>query len=539
LEGKGVWYMNKRVREIISVFLKHGLKDGLALVNNPAQLRAAVEDLGPTFIKIGQVLSTRPDIVSQPIIDEFKKLRDNVSPAKFEDIKYIIENELHEPLNEIFSSFDKEPIACASIAQVHSAELKNGQKVVVKVQRPNIRDMITGDINILKKLAKFLKVSPQVAVINPVEIIDELGNTLKTELDFLNEAKNIKTFAKHNKDIKHIKVPKVFDKYTTENLIVMEYIEGIKISDKASLLEKGYFLDDIAKKLVNNYMKQIFIDGFFHGDPHPGNIIITENTIAYVDFGMMGVLNEAARHKYIALLEGIASGDIDMITNSILRIGIKKRDLNPDKLNPQIKDLYSYYAYLPVEEISIPEITEELFKICRRNGISTPREATMLIKGIVTIESVISDLSPDINIMKITVPFIRKLKFEEVNLTENLLEQLNNLYILLSKQGLKIPVQLGQLIGNTLDGKVKIKLEHTNLEKGFFNELNKMVNRLVFSIIIASLVIGSSLIIRSDLGQGLKVFGITNVNVLGLIGFLGAGILGFWILISILRSGKL
>jgi len=165
LEGKGVWYMNKRVREIISVFLKHGLKDGLALVNNPAQLRAAVEDLGPTFIKIGQVLSTRPDIVSQPIIDEFKKLRDNVSPAKFEDIKYIIENELHEPLNEIFSSFDKEPIACASIAQVHSAELKNGQKVVVKVQRPNIRDMITGDINILKKLAKFLKVSPQVAVI--------------------------------------------------------------------------------------------------------------------------------------------------------------------------------------------------------------------------------------------------------------------------------------------------------------------------------------------------------------------------------------
>jgi ubiquinone biosynthesis protein len=254
---------------------------------------------------------------------------------------------------------------------------------------------------------------------------------------------------------------------------------------------------------------------------------------------MMGVLNEAARQKYIALLEGIASGDIDMITNSILRIGTKKRDLNPDKLSPQIKDLYSYYAYLPVEEINIPEITEELFKICRRNGISMPREATMLIKGIVTIESVISDLSPDINIMKITVPFIRKLKFEEVNLTENLLEQLNNLYILLSKQGLKIPVQLGQLIGNTLDGKVKIKLEHTNLEKSFFNELNKMVNRLVFSIIIASLVIGSSLIIRADLGQGLKVFGITNVNVLGLIGFLGAGILGFWILISILRSGKL
>lgn len=531
--------MRRRVREIISVFLKHGLQDGLSIINNPAKLRAALEELGPTFIKIGQLLSTRPDIVSQPITDEFKKLRDNVSPVKFEDIKSIIESEFREPLDEIFLSFDREPMACASIAQVHSAELKGGQKVVVKVQRPNIKNMITGDINILKKLAKFLEVSPQVAVINPVEIIDELGKTLKTELDFLNEAKNIETFAEYNKNIKCIRVPKVYSKYTTENIIVMEYIEGIKISDKSKLLEKGYFLDDIAEKLVNNYMKQVFIDGFFHGDPHPGNIIITENAITYVDFGMMGVLNQTARRKYIALLEGIATGDIDMITNSILRIAIKKRDLNPDKLSLQIKELYSYYAYLPVEEINIPEMTEELFKICRKNAISMPREATMLIKGILTIESVISDLSPDINIMKITVPFIRKLKLEEINLTENLLEQLNNMYILLSKQGLKIPVQFGQLISNALEGQFKVKLEHTNLDKSFFNELNKMVNRLVFSIIVASLIIGSSLIIRADLGQGLKVFGITNINVLGLIGFLGAGILGFWILISILRSGKL
>jgi len=531
--------MKKRVREIISVFLKHGLKDGLAIINNPVQLREALEDLGPTFIKIGQVLSTRPDIVSQPIIEEFKKLRDNVSPVKFEEIKTIIENELHKPLDEIFLSFDKEPIACASIAQVHSAKLKNGQKVVVKVQRPNIKDMIIGDINILKKLAKFLEVSPQVAVVNPVEIIDELGKTLTTELDFINEAKNIEIFKKYNKNIKYIKIPKVYNEYTTENLIVMEYIEGVKISEKSLLVEKGYLLDEIAEKLVNNYMKQIFVDGFFHGDPHPANIIITEDAIAYIDFGMMGVLNETARRKYLALLEGIATSDIDKITNSILRIAIKKKDLNPDKFGSQIKELYSYYAYLPVEEINIPEVTEEIFKICRKNGISMPREATMLIKGIVTIESIISDLSPDINIMKITVPFIRKLKLEDINLTEDFLDQLNNMYILLSKQGLKIPVQLGQLIGNILDEKVKIKLEHTNLDKSFFSELNKMVNRIVFSIIVASLIIGSSLIIRSDFGQGLKIFGITNVNILGLIGFLGAGILGFWVLISILRSGKL
>ncbi|HHV95948.1 MAG TPA: AarF/ABC1/UbiB kinase family protein [Clostridiaceae bacterium] len=534
--------MNKRVREIISVFLKHGLKDGLAIVNNPAQLREAVEELGPTFIKIGQVLSTRPDIVSQPIIEEFKKLRDNVSPVKFEDIKIIIEKELNKPLYEIFTSFDREPIACASIAQVHSAKLKSGQKVVVKVQRPNIKDMIIGDINILKKLAKFLNISPQVAVVNPVEIIDELGKTLKTELDFINEAKNIEIFEKYNSNIKYIKIPKVYNEYTTENLIVMEYIEGIKISEKSLLVEKGYLLDEIAEKLVYNYMKQIFIDGFFHGDPHPANIIITGDAIAYIDFGMMGVLNETARKKYLALLEGIATGDIDKLTNSILRIAIKKRDLNFDRFSSQIKDLYRYYAYLPVEEINIPEITEEIFKICRKNGISMPREATMLIKGIVTIESIISDLAPDINIMQITVPFIRKLKLENIginDITDDFLDQVNNMYILLSKQGLKVPLQLGQLIGNILDEKVKIKLEHTNLDKGFFNELNKMVNRIVFSIIVASLIIGSSLIIRSDFGQGLKVFGITNVNILGLIGFLGAGVLGFWVLISILRSGKL
>ena len=521
----------------MSVFIKHGLKDGLSIINNPSQLRAAEEELGPTFIKIGQVLSTRPDIVSQPFIDEFRKLRDNVRPEKFDDIKTIIENDLGKSLEEVFLSFEKEPIACASIAQVHLAKLKSGEHVVIKVQRPNIRDMIIGDINILKRMAKLLKFSPQGAIMNPVEVIDELGNTLKTELDFLNEAKNVEIFTEKNNGIQHIKAPKVFSKYTTPNILVLEYIEGVKISDKKQLEDKGYYLDDIALKLANNYMKQVFIDGFFHGDPHPGNIIITGDAIAYIDFGMMGTLSKSMQQKYISLLEGIATGNIDMITNAILRIGIRKGDLNANRLKPQIEEIYSYYAYLPVEEINIPEAIEKLFKVCRENNISMPREITMLVKGIMTVESVISDLSPDINIMKVTVPFIRKLKLEEFDVKEDILEQLSNLY-LLSKQGLKLPIQLGKLVHDTLEGKLKINLEHTNLEKSF-SELNKMVNRLAFSIIVAGLIVGSSLIIRADSVQGLRILGISNMNILGLVGYLGAGVLGFWLLISILRSGRI
>ncbi|NSW89174.1 MAG: AarF/ABC1/UbiB kinase family protein [Firmicutes bacterium] len=527
----------KRLQEIMSVFVKHGLKDGIAIINKPAQVRAAMEELGPTFIKIGQVLSMRPDIISQPFIEEFRNLRDNVKPESFEDIKAIIEHELAKPLDDIFLSFESEPIACASIAQVHLAELKNGERVVVKVQRPKIKDMMISDINILRRMAKLLKITPQGAVMDPVEIIDELGNTLKTELDFLNEAKNIKTFAENNKKVKYIKCPKVFERYTTQSLLVMEYIEGIKISDKKQLEKKGYYLDDIALKLANNYMQQVFIDGFFHGDPHPGNIIITEDTIAYIDFGMMGTLSKSMRQKYISLLEGIATGNIDTITNAVLRIGIKKGNVNPNKLRPQIEEFYSYYAYLPIEEMDIPEAIDELIKVCRRNNIAMPREITMLAKGIMTIESLISDLSPGINIMKITVPFIRRLKFEEIDLKQDMTEQLENLY-LLSKQGLKIPLRIGDLVNNAVEGKLKVKLEHSNLEKSV-GELNKMINRLAFSVIVAGLIVGSSLIIRAEPGKDLRILGISNINLLGLAGYLGAAILGFWLLISIIRSGRI
>lgn len=527
----------KRLREIVSVFVKHGLKDGITILNKPAQLRVAIEELGPTFIKIGQVLSTRPDIISQPFIDEFKKLRDNVRPEKFNDIKVIVERELAKNIDDVFLSFETEPIACASIAQVHMAQLKNGESVAVKVQRPKIKDMLISDINILKRLAKFLKIIPQGSVINPVEIVEELGSTLKTELNFLNEAKNIKIFAENNGNVQYIKCPKVFTKYSTENILVMEHIEGIKISDKEQLEKKGYYLDDIALKLANNYMKQVFIDGFFHGDPHPGNLFITEHSIAYIDFGMMGTLDKNLRQKYISMLEGIATGNIDMITNTVLRIGIIKGDININKLKPEIEEIYASYAYLPVEEINIPDMVEEIFKVCRRNSIAMPKEITMLAKGIMTIESIISDLSPDINIMKLTVPFIRKLKFDDIDIKEDIIGHLENLY-LLSKQGLKTPLHFGELIDNVLAGKLKLKMEHVNLDKNI-NELNKMANRLAFSIIVAALIVGSSLIIRADSGQGLKILGISNINIMGLVGYLGAAIMGLWLLISILRSGRI
>ncbi|MGB4440231.1 MAG: AarF/UbiB family protein [Sedimentibacter sp.] len=520
----------QRMHEILSVFFNHGIGKGLTTKNIPVSLRKSFEELGPTFIKIGQILSMRSDLLPEPYIKEFQKLQDDVKPEHFEDIKNVIENGLHKPIDDIFLRFYPEPIASASMAQVHLAYLKNETKVVVKIQRPKAQETMMSDIAILKRLAKHMKHVPQNKTLNFQEIIEELENSAMKEMDFLNEAENIKEFHENNADVKFITCPVVYDDYTTNNILVMDFIDGIKITDIEELSYEGYDINEICLKLANNYFKQIFEDGFFHADPHPGNILINKNKIAYVDFGMMGTLSISLRDKFNDFLFGLISGDIDEMTQAVLKISIKKGELNIKDFRSEIESVYNKYIEISLYDVDLSMLFNDIFGACRRSHLSVPREITILFKGIVTIEGVLEKLSPDINITEMLMPYIKSQMFKNIDIKRKIDDSMMNFYFL-SKSGSKIIKKLMKLISNDSSSKLKIQIEHMNLESSV-SRLNRMTNRVVFSIIVAAIIIGSSMIVSAEIGP--KLYGISAIAV---VGYVGALVMGLWLIISIIRSG--
>lgn len=522
-------YTKKRFKEIASVSIKHGLKKG---VSDPREFRLTLEELGPTFIKIGQILSTRPDIFPNEYILELQKLQDDVKPEEYNIVKNVVENELGKPLEEIFLYFEEEPIASASLAQVHFAMLKTGEKVVVKVQRPLVEEKMMADIAILKKLAPFINLTPTGSAMDAREVVEELSNATEKELDFENEMKNIEKFCENNENINFILCPKVYSKYCTDKVIVMDYIDGIKIDNMTTLQEEGYDLKDIATKLIYNYFKQIFEDGFFHADPHPGNILIHENKIAYIDFGLMGQLDNNMRKKFNELLEAVVDRDVNQMTRAVLKIGQKRGDVNDRQLYRDIEIMYDQYIEESLYDFDIPQIMEEVFKVCKNNNIHMPKDITLLLKGLLTIQGVIAKLDTEINIMDVALPYMKNRLANETIKNLNIMDVLEKLYISI-RANMKLSVKLLDLVNQALNGKIKLQLEFKKTEESI-NELNKMVNRLVFGMIVAGLVVSSSIVLNANIGP--KVYGI---SIIGITGYLGAAVAGFWLLISILQSGKL
>lgn len=520
----------ERMSEIVSVFINHGIGKGLLSINIPVSMRKSFEELGPTFIKIGQILSMRSDLLPETYITELQKLQNDVKPESYEDIKNVIEKNFKKPINEVFLKFEKKPIASASIAQVHIAYLKDNTKVVVKVQRTNVKESMLRDIAILKKLVKYLKRTPQNKVISFSDIAEELEISAKKELNFINESNNIKKFYKLNKNIRYITCPIVYDDYTTNEVLVMDYIDGIKISSADILIKEGYDENEIGLKLANNYIKQIFEDGYFHADPHPGNIIIKDKKIAYIDFGMMGTLNKPIQEKFNKLLYGMASRDIDELTNAALNIGIRKGEINLKKFQDDIEEIYFNYIETSLDNVDLNKLLNDMFNALRKNNMSIPREITMLLKGLITIEGVLMKLSPGVKITELIIPYVKKQLFKNLDLKKELNDSIINLYFL-SKSAPKIARGIINLIDNSSKGRLKIQMEHTSLEQPM-HKLSILVDRLVFSIIIASIIMGSSIIVSAEIGP--KFYGISSV---ALVGYIGALIMGFWLLITILRSG--
>ncbi|MFD3155332.1 ABC1 kinase family protein [Haloimpatiens sp. FM7330] len=527
----------KRFREIVKTLTFHGF--GFLVDSKlskgpkaPENLRKAFEELGPTFIKIGQILSTRPDILPDNYIKEFSKLQDNVAQETYENVNHVFFNEFNTNIEDVFLNFNKTPLACASIAQVHEAKLKTGENVIVKIQRPKISEKMRLDLSILSKIFSLTKTKFSDALINPKEAVDELIKSTKMELNFEYEAKNIKKFKLINQNVKCIYAPYVIDNLCGKKVLTMEKINGFKIDNTFTLKENGYDLNDIGKKLALSYFKQVFSDGFFHGDPHPGNILIQDGKICFLDFGIMGTISNSLKETLNDIILAAAYNDINKMISAVFSIGIKKGYVDRNNLYEDIDYILASYLNTNLQNIKISVLLQEIFDACKRNNIQLPKDLTLLIRGMVIIEGVVAKISPEIKILDIIIPYVKsKNKFDFL---ENLSfdELLLNSYIFF-KDTRKLPTKSLELIDSILTGRAKVQLEHNNLKKPV-NQLNKMVNRITFALIISSMIIGSSLILSSNLGP--KIY---DMSIIGLFGFFIAAIMGFWLLISIMKSGKM
>lgn len=527
----------QRFQEIVKVLAYYGFGYIFDSKTNkqkkaPENLRKACEELGPTFIKIGQILSTRPDILPESYISELSKLQDSVPSESFDDINKVFVQEFLMSIDDAFLYFDKNPLASASIAQVHKAILKNGDNVIVKVQRPEIAEKMKMDLSILYRIASLTKAKFQDSLINPLEALDEIISSTQMELNFNNEVKNIIKFRENNKDVAFLHAPYVYKEMCSKKVITMENIEGFKITDTKKLQDGGYDTLDLSRKLVLSFFKQVFEDNLFHGDPHPGNILIREGKICYIDFGIMGTLSNSFKDALYEMIIAVVYKDIDKLISIMMSIGIKTGKVNRNNLYEDIDYLVANYFSTSLQNIKMSVMLQEVFEAAKNNNIRLPKDFTILMRSLVIFEGVVAKINPDFNLTEVAVPYVmNKNKYaflKDFNFDSVLLRSYTFI-----KDASELPGKMIQLSDSISNGRAKVQLEFTNLQKSV-NELHKMVDRLVASLILAAMIIGSSLILNTNVGPKLY-----NVSIIGFAGYGFAAIIGIWLIISMIRTRRL
>ena len=493
-----------RLREITRVLHAHSISRGVT----PVKLREILEDLGPTFIKLGQLMSMRSDIL----------------PREYEE-------SYGRPVGEVFKKVEKVPLGSASIAQVHRAVLAAGGEVVVKVQREGIYSTMKRDIGLLHRAVKFV---PNVIVKGTVDlddVLDELWKVTQEEMDFQAEASNMEEFARLNEDVRFVAVPRLYREYTTERVLVMEYIRGCDITDKKSLEALGYDLNEIGEKLIDNWIRQVMVDGFFHADPHPGNILIRDGKIVWIDMGLMGRLTEHDRSAIQIAIEGIAEDDNGKIEDAVLSIGKFSGKTDKQKLHTGISSLMRSYGRKGLGDINIVSFLGDMMDVMKQNGVQMPHGLTLLARGLNNIEGVLSQVSPDVNMVKIAQARLRQEVFDHINWKEELRNSSVNLYKS-AKNLADFPTLLGKLLREYSSGQTRINLDlHTS------DELTELLGRLSrhfnLGIWVMALLVSSSILCTTDMKP--KLFGIP---ALGFVGYVLAILLVIYIAVSYLIHRK-
>ena len=520
-----------RLRELLSVLRRHNVLHGLT----PVKLRRVLEDLGPTYVKLGQVMSMRSDILPREYCEELEKLRATVQPAPFAETEKVIRQEYGCSISQIFSEFKKEPLGSASIAQVYQATLKeNGQKVVVKVQRSGIREKMQQDVKLMHRAVRLLSHMGEPALHSPLDfnaIIDEMWTVAQQEMNFLQEAEHTQEFARLNQDIAYVTCPKVNRHLTTERILVMEYIDGTPVDDTDRLTALGYDMDEIGTKLVENYSKQILDDAFFHADPHPGNVWVSGGKIVFLDFGMVGRLSRHDQQVFRAMFQAVAEHDVHKLEEGLLTIGTVHRYIDYSRLYDAIDELLRKYGDASLSELDLGKMIQELLQLATSFDITIPSSVTMLARGILTLEGVIAKCCPNVSLIEIIKTHMVGEIAEQFDFKKELLHNGKALYGSL-RNGIRLPSYLASALKTYSKGHTKLNLEIVGSEEPL-EKLDSMVNKLVVCIIAASLFLGSSIICTTEMKPQ-----ILGLPVLGLLGYLIALVLCGILVIHILRKPK-
>ncbi|SDH06135.1 2-octaprenylphenol hydroxylase [Alteribacillus persepolensis] len=499
------------------------------------RIRLVIEELGPTFIKLGQLISTRKDIFPPSVIEELEKLQDNVPPFPFEKGKQIIENDLGASLDDLFSSFSKEPLAAASIGQVHKATLHNGKNVAVKISRPHIKEIIEKDIDILRDLAKLLTQRFQWARYYRLQdVIEEYVDAIRDEVDYYVEARNTEKMKNNMAVFSEIDIPNVLDDYSSRRVLTMSFAKGVKLSE---LNDATHHVDKkaVARTLTDAFLHQVLVDGFFHSDPHPGNIIFTgEKTAAFIDFGQIGRLNKAMRQQFINYVIAMTKKHPDLVADAIYDMADIPGDIDDDHFAEDVEYLLQKYYDRPFHEIKIGEAINDIFATAHRYEIQIYKEYTLLAKAIITLESVVERLDPNLSIVKVAEPYGHMLAKERLNPKTNIYHWL--------KEGrrqkdylLDIPKELRDTLEKISKDRVGIEMNIPKINI-FLNKLDRISNRLSFSIILLAFsIIMVGLIIGSTFGDSSSP--LVQLPVIE-ISFIATFIMFLWLLYAIFKSGR-
>lgn len=538
-----------RAKEIVTVFAKYGFRDALQFLDRHAgpfqrlvpqvkeklstweRIRRACEELGPTFIKIGQILSARPDLIPEPLIKELKYLQESAKPETWEDIRQVLEEEWGDIPETFFSEINTVPMASASLAQVHEGRLRGSTDVVViKAQRPNIHQKVEADLEILFWLADQLHQRFEgLKGYDLPAIAREIGEGIRRELDFTNEARNLDRFHRTNGYPEVVGAPKLFDQYTTPRVLVMEKIKG-KRPDELDLPTAQSH--EIARRGAASLFHQIVISGFFHADPHPGNLRVQDDgKIIFLDWGLAGHLTQSMRYWLADLVQAVIDGDSEMVAHLALRISLHPHRVELRRLEKEIQENVNHFFNLESADCEFGQIILELMHIFSQHNVGLSRDFALVAKSVLSIEEVGKTLDPDFKVTEIASPLVNKLKRERVHPSNTWrwmkLWLGGNLFRLQ-----RLPMEIQRLLGRINDGDISI-----NLRIRSFQELRATIdgasNRLSLAIMLGSIVIGSSMIITTGIRPHL--FGYPAI---GIIGYTLSGLLGIWTIIGILRHGK-
>lgn len=532
-----------RWREILRVLSKYGLAEGLSrlgpefakdLIKTPAgdviarhrfetRVRLALVELGPTFVKLGQALSTRPDLVGPALAGELQELQEHAPADPPEVVHDILRQELGRPPEEVFARFEPEPLASASIGQVHRASLHDGSPVAVKVQHPDIEHKLEVDLDIVLGLAQWAEKVPELSDYRPHAVAAEFQRTIRRELDFRREARHIQEFARQFAGNPAVHIPRVYPEYSSRRVLTMEFIDGIKLADTQRLAASGIDLEEVARRGAEMYLAMIFAHGYYHADPHPGNLVLMEgNVIGLLDFGMVGRIDERLQEDLAEMLLAVANQDAEHLAAVIVRVGSVPAELDRASLSVDLADFLAHYTTQSLADFDLSAALNELVEIIRRYHVVLPARLALLLKMLVTLDGTGKLLSPRFSLMEVMQPYHRRLLWQRMS-PRRQARRMRRWYFETRHLLESLPGGLVDILEQIQSGKFDVHLDHRGLEPS--------VNRLVLGLLASALFIGSALLVATDVQP--LVYGL---SVPGAAGCVLALVLGWRVWRAISRS---